>query len=321
MRSTTGVVLKLIPRLTALVAMGAVLALSGPLAAASPQATPRFPARYAAPYLQIQHSDAGDMSADMRASGDRFYSLAFLIPEPGHGCVPIWEDGDSPLGAFTGPVTALQNAGGNVIVSFGGADGGELAITCHSVSSLEAAYARVVSTYHVTRLDFDIEGSYLNNTAANARRDRALAQLQRADPGLAIDYTLPFAPSGLESNALALLRDAKGKGVRVTLVNVMTMDFGNGQNALADAESAARGSASQLASLFGISTSAAYGRMGLTPIAGRNDDKETFTQRDARKLESFAAARGIQELAFWEVDQYDRPLGYAYSKIFERTAG
>jgi chitinase len=99
------------------------------------------------------------------------------------------------------------------------------------------------------------------------------------------------------------------------------MDFGNGQHVLVDAESAAEASASQLAKLYGISPAAAYGRMGLTPIAGQNDDNEFFSQSDARKLESFAARHGVQELAFWEVDQYDKPLGYAYSKIFQRITG
>jgi len=42
----------------------------------------------------------------------------------------------------------------------------------------------------------------------------------------------------------------------------MTMDFGNGQNPLSDAESAAQATASQLASLYGISTSAAYAGWG-----------------------------------------------------------
>jgi chitinase len=292
--------------------------LSALLATVSAEASPGFPAHYSAPYLQITASDAGDMSADMRATGDRFYSLAFLIPSRSQGCMPVWEDNRDRLGAFVGQVTALQKAGGNVIVSFGGASGGELAITCSTVSKLESAYARVLSTYHVNRLDFDIEGRYLNNRAANARRDRALAKLQHAHPGLRIDYTVPVAPTGMEPNALALLRDAKSKAVKVNLVNIMTMDFGNGQNVLADAKSAARASAAQLGGLYGISTAAAYHRMGLTVIAGKNDDKEVFTRSDGRKLESFAAARGVTELAFWELDHYDKPLGYAYSKIFER---
>jgi chitinase len=110
--------------------------------------------------------------------------------------------------------------------------------------------------------------------------------------------------------------------VKVSVVNIMTMDFGNGQNALADAESAAQATASQLASLYGISTSAAYARMGLTPIAGQNDDNEYFSQANASTLESFAASNGVQELSFWEVDGYDKPVGYAYSKIFNQiTSG
>jgi chitinase len=310
--------LKLVCRRASLLWTGLLLAASGVLTVAPAEASPGFPARYSAPYLQLEASDAGDMAADMTATGDMFYSLAFLIPTPGHGCVPLWEDHNDPLGAFTEQVTALQDAGGNVIISFGGASGGELAITCGSVSKLESAYAKVVRTYHVNRLDFDVEGSYLNNATANARRDEALAQLQRAHPGLTIDYTLPVHPTGMRSDALALLRDAESRGVNVNLINIMTMDFGNGHNVLASAESAAKAAASQLATLYGISTTAAYGRMGLTPIAGRNDDNEFFRQSGARRLERFAAAHGIQELAFWEVDQYDKPLGYAYSKLFEQ---
>ena len=311
---------RLIPRTATLLGAGLVLAVVG-LAPPAAQASPGFPAQYSAPYLEIAPSDAADMAADMRATGDRFYSLAFLVPRPRHGCTPMWEDDRNPLGEFSQRVAALQRAGGNVIISFGGASGGELAIACRSVSRLEAAYANVVRTYHLRRLDFDIEGRYLNRTNANVRRDKALAELQRADPALAIDYTVPVDPNGLESNALALLRDAQSRGVKVNLVNIMTMDFGNGQNVLADAKSAARGSASQLASLYDISSSAAYARMGLTPIAGRNDDREFFHRSDARALERFAAPRGIKELAFWEVDHYDSPLGYAYSKIFQRISG
>jgi chitinase len=278
-----------------------------------------FPAHYSAPYLQIEGSDAGDMAADMSASGDKYYSLAFLTPQS--GCTPEWEDNGDSLGAFTSQVSALQQAGGNVIISFGGESGGELAQTCTSVSSLEAAYAKVVSTYNVTRLDFDIEGSVLNDTSANTRRDQALAELQAADPSVQIDFTVPVDPTGMESNATGMLQGAVNAGVKVNLVNIMTMDFGNGQNPLTDAKSAASASVPQLESIFGVSSTQAWNMLGLTPIAGKNDDDEDFTQSDATSLESFAAANGVQELAFWEVDQYDKPLGYAYSKIFNQITG
>ena len=152
------------------------VAASASTAAAATPAASSFPAHYAAPYLQISSSDAKDMAADMSASGDKYYTLAFLTPKS--GCTPEWEDGGDSVGAFSSQISSLQSAGGNVIISFGGAEGGELAQTCTSVSSLEAAYAKVVSTYHVTRLDFDIEGSVLDNKTANSRRDQALAALQ-----------------------------------------------------------------------------------------------------------------------------------------------
>src|SRR5580658_7056050 len=283
---------------TALGSGGLALATAGPAAAA-------LPAHFAAPYLQIDSSDAGDMAADEAATGLKDYTLAFLIPQS--GCTPEWEDDGSGVGAFAAQISAIQNSGGNVIISFGGESGGELAQTCTNVSQLTAAYQNVVNTYGVTRLDFDIEGGTLSDTAATSLRDQALVALQAEDPSVQVDFTLGVSPQGLPTGTgseYALLQDAKAKGVKVSVVNIMTMDFGAGSNDLADAESAAQGTASQLASLYGISTSAAYGMMGLTPIAGVNDspDNYDFTTGNASTLESFAAANGVQELSFWEVD-------------------
>src|SRR5262249_16947188 len=158
----------------------------------------------------------------------------------------MWEDGNDAMNAFTSQVSALQAAGGNVIPSFGGESGGELAQTRTSVSSLEAAYAKVVSTYHVTRLDFDTEGSGPAAPASDPPRDQALAQLQAADPAVQIDFTVPVDPTGMPSDVRSMLTGAVKAGVKVNLVNIMTMDFGDGENALNDAESAANGSVPQL---------------------------------------------------------------------------
>ena len=303
---------------TALASGGLALATAGPAAAAGSA----FPAHFAAPYLQIDSSDAGDMAADEAATGLKYYTLAFLIPQS--GCTPEWEDDGSGVGAFASQISAIQASGGNVIISFGGESGGELAQTCTNVSQLTAAYQNVVNTYGVTRLDFDIEGGVLSDTAATSLRDQALAALQAEDPSVQVDFTLAVAPQGLPTGTgseYALLQDAKAKGVKVSVVNIMTMDFGAGSNDLADAESAAQGTASQLSSLYGISTSAAYGMMGLTPIAGTNDDGTYFSTANASSLESFAASNGVAELSFWEVDGYDKPTGYQYSSIFNQITG
>ena len=310
------------PRTTSLRA-GALAATAGAallgLAPAAHAAPAALPAHFAAPYLELSDSSVGLLAEDLQASGVSHYTLAFLIPQ--NGCTPQWEAGGTPVGSYAQQIRDLQSAGGNVIISFGGAEGGELAQTCTNVSSLTAAYANVVNTYGTNRLDFDIEGGVLNDTASTARRDQALAALQAQNPNVQVDFTLAVAPNGLPSQELGLLQDAKAKGVKVSVVNLMTMDFGNGQNALNDAESAARGTAPQLASLYGISTAAAYGMMGLTPIAGQNDDNEFFSQANASTLESFAASNGVAELSFWEIDFYDKPTGYAYSRIFNAITG
>jgi len=304
-------------RLVAAAAVSALIPSSLLLAStATAHAATTFPAHYSAPYLQISSSDAGDMAADLKASGDKYYTLAFLTPKS--GCTPFWEDGGDSVGAFTSQIKTLRAAGGDVIISFGGASGGELAETCTSVSNLTAAYEKVVTTYGATRLDFDIEGSVLDNSSANTRRDQALAALQQKFPSVQIDFTIPVDPTGLESNAINMLKGAKSKGVKVTIVNIMTMDFGDGENALADAESAANATHGQLASIYGGSSASVWGMIGLTPIAGHNDDNENFTQSNAKTLESFAAGKGVGELSFWEVDGYDKGTGYAYSKIFNK---
>jgi len=303
---------------TALGSGGLALATAGPAAAAGAA----FPAHFAAPYLQISTSDDGDIAADEAATGLKDYSLAFLTSES--GCTLQWENGGYSVGTFASQISAIQASGGNVIPSFGGAGSTELAQTCTNVSQLTAAYQNVVNTYGVTRLDFDIEGSVLSDTAATSLRDQALAALQAEDPAVQVDFTLAVSPQGLPTGTgseYALLQDAQAKGVKVSVVNLMTMDFGNGQNALADAESAAQGAAGQLSSLYGISTSAAYGMMGLTPIAGQNDDNEYFSTANASTLESFAASNGVAELSFWEVDGYDKPTGYQYSSIFNQITG
>jgi chitinase len=315
------------PRSVALALATATALASGSLAAATAgpahAAGPAFPAQFAAPYLQISSSDAGDMAADMQATGLKYYTLAFLVSQG--GCTPGWEDdsGSAP-GTFASQISAIQAAGGNVIISFGGAGATELAQTCTNVSQLTAAYQNVVNTTGSNRLDFDIEDSALADTAATTLRDQALAALQAQDPAVQIDFTLGVSPQGLPTgpgSQYALLQDARNAGVKVSAVNIMTMDFGAGSNDLADAESAAQGTASQLSGLYGISTSAAYAMMGLTPIAGTNDDGTYFSTSDAQSLENFAASNGVQELSFWEVDGYDKPVGYQYSSIFNQITG
>ena len=112
-------------------------------------------------------------------------------------------------------------------VSFGGAAGQEIADSCTSVSSLEAQYQSVASTYNLTHLDFDVEGKTLSNTQGNVLRNKAIAAMQARDPSLVISYTLPVNVTGLTQQAINLLKDAIKNGINISVVNIMTMDYYN----------------------------------------------------------------------------------------------
>ncbi|MFD1048433.1 hypothetical protein ACFQ1S_24320 [Kibdelosporangium lantanae] len=194
-------------------AVGLTSLFTVPAAQAAPMAPAAFPAHYAAPYLELSNDTVGDMAADQKATGLNHYTLAFLIPKS--GCTPQWENGNYALGSFKSQIASLQSSGGDVIISFGGAEGGELALTCTNQDNLQAAYANVVRTYNVHQLDFDIEGGPLNNKASVTRRNKALAALQKADPSVKVDFTLPVDPGGLPSTSQ--VRPASGLPCRGSL--------------------------------------------------------------------------------------------------------
>ncbi len=50
---------------------------------------------------------------------------------------------------------------------------------------------------------------------------------QAANPGLIVSFTLPVLPTGLTADGVRLLESCAKYGVRVDVVNIMTMDYGD----------------------------------------------------------------------------------------------
>lgn len=264
---------------------------------------PGFPAQYAAPYVETWNAPSA-MTAVQSATGLKYFTLAFVLSD---GSCNATFNGDDAVddASWTGAINSLRAAGGDVIASFGGAAGTELAQACPDVPSLQAQYEQVIDTLNLTRIDLDIEGAALDDTDANDRRDQALANLQQqyAADGrtLDVDYTLPVNPNGLSANALSLLGNARSEGLNVNLVNIMTMDYGDSLDMGQAATGAASALHDQLGRIWSAKTSAQLWAMeGNTPMIGVNDaTNEVFSADDATTLERFAAANGIQELSFW----------------------
>jgi len=257
-----------------------------------------------APYVDMGLlSNGGTTLAQLATSaGVKAYTLAFVT---GAGCKASWFGAFDPRARqFADQIAALRAAGGDVIVSFGGATGIELAQACGSVPALQAEYQAVVSAYGLKHIDLDIEGAAAADAASIARRSSALAGLQRANRGLKISLTLPVLPEGLTTDGLNVVRSAKDAGVDVSLVNIMAMDYGRSAQDYGDlAVQAVRSTKDQIRTLYGTSDAAAFKMVGVTPMLGKNDDNGTFSQSDARDLIAFANQSHIGFVSFWETNR------------------
>ncbi|AEW94231.1 MULTISPECIES: cellulose binding domain-containing protein [Streptomycetaceae] len=265
------------------------------------------------PYVDTSLYPPYDLVAQAKATGVKQYNLAFVTS--GGGCVPKW-GGVTDLGAdaVAARIGDLRAAGGDVRVSFGGANGTELAAACSSASDLAAAYGKVIDAYRLTKVDFDVEGGALADTAANTRRAQAIARLQHDHPGLEVSYTLPVMPTGLTQDGVDLLTDAKAQGVDVAAVNVMAMDYGASYSGDMGryAIDAATATQAQVKSVLGVTDTAAWKKVAVTPMIGVNDvAAETFTVADAAELASFAKSKGLAWLSMWSATRDKQCAGGA----------
>ncbi|MEV8522711.1 cellulose binding domain-containing protein [Streptomyces sp. NPDC052000] len=254
-----------------------------------------------APYVDTSLYPAYDLVDTADKTGVKQFNLAFVTS--GGGCAPLWGGvTDLPGDKVAGQIGALRAKGGDVRVSFGGASGSELGLVCKSADELAAVYGKVIDAYKLTKVDFDIEGAALPDTAANTRRAQAIAKLQQSHPGLDVSFTLPVMPEGLTQPGVDLVADAKKNGVKVSAVNVMAMDYGPSYSGdMGDyAIQAATATQAQIKGVLGLSDGAAWKAVAVTPMIGVNDvNVETFTVADATKLVDFAKSKGLGWLAMW----------------------
>lgn len=313
---------------------------------APPPPISTFPPRVFAPYTDVLLWPTPNFAAISQQTGVKYFTAAFVTS--GGGCQASWGGVIPATQSFlTAEVEQLRALGGDVIVSFGGAFGIELGQACTSVASLQGQYQYVIDKFGLTRVDFDIEGASIADTASIDRRNKAIAGLQAAARAagrpLTVQFTLPVLPTGLTSDGVNLLRNAVQNGVEIGVVNVMAMDYGNavadpyamGQNAV----NAVNATFAQMKAVYGPAKTDAQLRamQGVTPMIGLNDVvPEVFTLQDASLLLSFAGNNRLGLVSMWSTGR-DRPCAgtphvspvcsgiaqadYAFSKLFFPYSG
>ncbi len=272
---------------------------------------------------------------NMGSTAQKDAILSFIVSSPTSACTPSW-GGDYTLNQagtnlnLDNRIARLQQQGGSIAISFGGQANQELAVGCTNPTDLLNAYSSVVSRYNINTIDLDIEGSDLSNSQATVRRADAIAKLQeerrKAGKKLAVWLTLPVTPQGLTSDGTNEVSTFLSKGVDLSGVNVMTMDYGSsmtkGENMLSASESALVQTQRQLGILYQragiyLNNATLWRKIGATPMIGQNNfTNEVFTTSDATMLNSFAVSHGIGRMSMWSANR-DLQCGsnYVYTQV------
>ncbi len=305
--------------------------------APQPGTTAQWGNAFFAPYVDMAAYPVPNLLEISKATGATLLTLGFIQADPAGN--PAWA-GLSALQpnstheqalAINKSIADFRAAGGDVMISFGGASNTPLwqSYAARGLSAQELAntYVSIVDTYGVTHLDFDIEGAAVSDQPSLTLNSQALNLLQQARPGLQIWYTLPVLPSGLTADGVNVVETALKNGVKLDGVNVMAMNFGvspppasaanpktMGAYAIESGESTYR----QLTSLFAkYGQTFSWSQLGVTPLLGVNDiPTEVFTLADAQMVENWAVAKGLGMLSMWSVNR-DKPGSFGQSVPYE----
>lgn len=259
--------------------------------------------------------------------------LSFIVSSTSQSCVPTWGtyhtlDEAAVALDLDRRIARLQQQGGRIAVSFGGALNSELSLGCKDPDALLGAYESVIERYNIDTIDLDLERQSLSDIEASKRRATVIAQLQKnyRDKGknLAVWLTLPVAPQGLTQEGADIISQMLSSGVDIAGVNLMTMDYGasraQGQTMLDASQRALTETHRQLGILYkqagiNLNSDSLWRKIGATPMIGQNDVvDEVFTLEDARAFNQFSRDQGIGRMSMWSANR-DTPCGENYVDV------
>ncbi|XP_054153485.1 chitinase-like [Oppia nitens] len=256
-----------------------------------------------APYIDVTRAQDFNLVDLKNQYGVKAFSLAFAIGGTA-GCVPMWggqTNIDDP--SIINPIKAFKAAGGDVIVSTGGALGPYLEQSCQTVEDLANAYKKALAATGSTHLDIDIESTVNVDTM-----NQALAQLQQENALITVSFTLMVQSDDYGvTNELGfnLLKNADKHGVNVDIVNPMTMEFGSSRASWGDAViAAAEATHKQMKQIWPQkSDQELYSMLGVTPMLGRNFNGKIFEINHAKQLVEWAKQKKIGHLSYWSINR------------------
>ena len=262
------------------------------------------------PYVDVTLWPPFDIS-NIDATGICIYTLAFIVDNQNQeGANPCW-GGYASLDTswYQNEIAALRAQDGEVIVSFGGANGSPLAYVAADAFELRDAYKIIIDAYQLQSVDFDIEGMFTAHPESVERRSEAMKLLQDEYPDLQISLTLPVMPYGLTPDGINVISSAVEHDVDISVVNIMAMDYGGSRDMGTKAVDAMEHTFDQLKSVYEDAgtpkpDSLIWQMIGVTPMIGQNDVAgEIFYLDDAKEVRDFALEKNIGRIAIWSANR------------------
>lgn len=250
--------------------------------------------------------DIVKMSKD--SGGLQYFTLAFITADAEKHA--SW-GGTIPLESqhMLSKIREIRMAGGDVSISFGGANGQEIAQVIEDVDILVAEYSRVIDLYSLNRMDFDIEGGAVAEDKSVDTRNKAIVELTKKYPHLKITYCLPVLPTGLALAGEKLVQNAKKNGAVIESFHGMSMDFGDSAAPDPEGRMAAYviSSAENLRKQV-MTAGYATPKIGLISMIGVNDvTSEVFRILDATWVRDFFKTTPWMTYIGWWSTNRDQP--------------
>jgi chitinase len=290
---------------------------AGGVAVSQAAVTPSAAVAGGAPYIYSNVSGTKDPVNVMKTTGVRAFTLAFILNKG--NCSPIWDSGSLNDSSKSSRINKIRSAGGDVVVSFGGASGNKLGNACKNEKALAAAYQKVIDTYKLKAIDIDLEAGEVGQSLKVLK---ALKIVKQKNAGVQTIMTLGTGTSGLVGGEAKIPGQAKSIGSPVDNWTIMPFDFGNNDSKLDHGKatvSASEGLHKQLKSALGGSDDAIYRLQGISSMNGRTDTGGNVSVGNFNAMLGYATAHHLGRFTYWELSRDNGNLDY--TKVIGKFKG
>jgi hypothetical protein len=261
-----------------------------------------------APYVYTNVSGNKDPVKVMQTTGVRAFTLAFILNQG--SCSPIWDSGSLNDSTKSNRINAVRKAGGDVVVSFGGASGNKLGNACKNETALAGAYQKVIDTYKLKAIDIDLEAGEVGQSLKVLK---ALKIVKQKNPGVQTIMTLGTGTGGLVGGEAKIPAQAASIGSPVDNWTIMPFDFSGNDSKLDHGKatiSASEGLHRQLKSALGGSDASIYAKQGISSMNGRTDTGGNVTVANFKTMLAYAQQHGLTRFTYWELSRDNGNLDY-----------